>query len=271
MLTREEILRKEVVYKLNSMEMINISRNIECWICENKKTFIDLYSSKNSKGKSPVVVLVHGEAKDVNFKESGQYTSLAKLVASVGLRAVTFNHKVLSDGFTIEEVNSDINNILKYLIENADKLSIDKDRIGIWCFSGGAPFGLYAAMNNCSDYIRCAAVYYGLTDFKRIGELISTSINLKDSEIREYSPVNLIKSESYKIPPLFIARAGLDSSAINEPLDEFIMKALINNLTVDVYNHPTGNHAFDLFDDNDRSREIIAETLDFFKKHLEQV
>ena len=64
----------------------------------------------------------------------------------MGFNAVTFNHKVLADGFNIEEVNNDIDALINYLIENADKLNIDKDKIAIWCFSGGVPFGLYAGM-----------------------------------------------------------------------------------------------------------------------------
>lgn len=158
----------------------------------------------------PTVILVHGEAHNVNFKDVGQYVSLGKLAAASGLNAVTFNHRVLSDGFTIEEVNSDVNQLLKYLIANADKLKIDKGRIGIWCFSGDVPFSLYAGINSFSHCVKCIAAYYGIADFK-------------------------------------VAK---------------------NNLTVDVYNHSTGGHAFDLFNDNKRTCEIIAKTLDFFKKHL---
>jgi hypothetical protein len=33
-------------------------------------------------------------------------------------------------------------------------------------------------------------------------------------------------------------------------------------------NHGTGHHAFDIVDNNDRSREIIRATLDFFMTHL---
>lgn len=264
----ENVLKKEVVYKIDNMEEANILKDIVYKTDENKKLSMDVYSSKSSKEKLPVVVLVHGEAKNVDFKEAGQYVSLGKLVAASGLKAVTFNHRVLSDGFTIEEVNNDVNRLLKFLIENDDKLNIDKDEIAIWCFSGGVPFGLYSAINTFSDCVKCTAAYYGIADFKIAGQLLNTNVNIKDEEIEKYSPINLIDKNLDKIPPLLIARAGLDNCILNESLDKFIMKALINNLVVDVYNHPTGGHAFDLFNDNDRTCEIIAKTLDFFKKHL---
>jgi hypothetical protein len=39
---------------------------------------------------------------------------------------------------------------------------------------------------------------------------------------------------------------------------------------IDLLNHPTGQHAFDLFNDNDRTHEIIVRTLDYLEKHLEK-
>ena len=33
-------------------------------------------------------------------------------------------------------------------------------------------------------------------------------------------------------------------------------------------NHPSGMHAFDMLNDNDRSREIICMTLEFIRTHL---
>lgn len=262
----EDVLKKEVVYKIDNMEEVNILKDMVYKTYENKKLLMDVYSSKGSSEKLPAVILVHGEACNVNFKEAGQYVSLGKLVASSGLKAVTFNHRVLSDGFAIEEVNSDVSELLKYVIENADKLNIDKDKIAIWCFSGGVPFGLYAGINSFSHCVKCIAAYYGITDFKVAAQLLD--INIKSEEIKKYSPISFIDKNSGEIPAMLIARAGLDNSLLNESLDKFIIKALKNNLTVDVYNHSAGGHAFDLFNDNDRTREIIAKTLDFFKKYL---
>lgn len=193
---------------------------------------------------------------------------MGKLIAASGLNAVTFNHKVLSEGFSIKEINSDIDILIKYLVENNEKLNIDKDKIAIWCFSGGVPFGLYAGMHRYSNYVKCIIAYYGLTDFKHAGQLLGINISDEDEEVEKYSPIYLIDENSKKIPPLFIARAGLDNPILNESLDKFITKALVNNLTVDIYNHPTGGHAFDLFNDNDRTCEIISKSLDFLRKYL---
>lgn len=268
MLSIEEILKKEIVYKIDNMENVNIQKNIVYKAINKEELLMDLYTpfGNDKKGELPVVILVHGEATSINFKESGQYISYGKLVAAFGLNAVTFNHRVLSDGFNIKEVNNDIDALINYLIENADKLNIDKDRIAIWCFSGGVPFGLYVGMHDYFDYIKGIIVYYGFGDFTSVGKLLQ--INIDEEDIKKYSPINLINENLNKIPPLFIARAGLDSPIINESIDKFITKGLKNNLTIDIYNHCTGGHGFDLFNDDNRTHEIIAESLNFLRKHL---
>jgi hypothetical protein len=69
------------------------------------------------------------------------------------------------------------------------------------------------------------------------------------------------------VPPIFIARAGLDDKELNDGIDRFVQLALSKNLTLDVVNHATGHHAFDIEDNNERSRDIIKRTLDFIRSH----
>ncbi|MCW6060194.1 dienelactone hydrolase family protein [Clostridium sporogenes] len=268
MLSFEEILKKEIVYKINDIENVNIPKSIVYKSTNKEELLMDLYTpfSNDKKEKLPVVILVHGEAASVNFKETGQYISYGKLLASFGLNAVNFNHKVLAEGFNIKEVISDMDSLINYLVENADKLKIDKNKIAIWCFSGGVPFGLYTGMSNYFDYVKGIIAYYGFGDFTSLGEFLQLNISKEDA--KRYSPINLIDENASRIPPLFIARAGLDNQIINESIDEFITKGLKNNLTIDIFNHSTGGHAFDLFNDNDRTHEIIAESLEFLRKHL---
>jgi hypothetical protein len=37
---------------------------------------------------------------------------------------------------------------------------------------------------------------------------------------------------------------------------------------IEVMNHPTGRHGFDIIDSNERSREIIQRALEFLKTNL---
>ena len=68
--------------------------------------------------------------------------------------------------------------------------------------------------------------------------------------------------------PVFLARAGLDYPFILQGIDLFVQKALERNLPLELANHPSGRHAFDIFDDHPLTRHIIARTLAFMVENL---
>lgn len=55
---------------------------------------------------------------------------------------------------------------------------------------------------------------------------------------------------------------------MNAGIDRFVEQALAANACLDVLNHPTGRHGFDILDDNARSREIIARAVEFLRIRL---
>lgn len=88
-----------------------------------------------------------------------------------------------------------------------------------------------------------------------------------DEMLREFSPVYHLSKAIQGVPPIFIARAGLDDAELNAGVDRFLQVALSRNVTLDLVNHSNGHHGFDVEDDNDRSREIIKRTIEFIKLH----
>ena len=55
---------------------------------------------------------------------------------------------------------------------------------------------------------------------------------------------------------------------INRTIDLFVQEALAGNAQLDLMNHPSGRHGFDILDDDDRSREIIARAVAFAQVHV---
>ena len=47
-----------------------------------------------------------------------------------------------------------------------------------------------------------------------------------------------------------------------------LFHALANDLPLTVVNHPEAPHAFDLFDDSERSRIVVRQMLNFLQLHL---
>jgi hypothetical protein len=55
---------------------------------------------------------------------------------------------------------------------------------------------------------------------------------------------------------------------LNGTIDRFIAAALAHNAPLEALNHPEGRHGFDILDDDPRSREIAARTIEFLGTHL---
>lgn len=116
-------------------------------------------------------------------------------------------------------------------------------------------------------YIRCIAVYYGVMSLLPLRNEIPPEVG--DETLREYSPLELLMKREGTVPPMLIARAGLEERPwLNPTIDRFVSEALRSNLEIDVLNHPTGHHAFDVLDDDDRSRDILVRSLRFMGRHL---
>jgi dienelactone hydrolase len=67
---------------------------------------------------------------------------------------------------------------------------------------------------------------------------------------------------------MLVARAGRDRPVFNDAIDRFVADAVQRGATIDFFTHPDGQHGFDVLDDDDRSREIVARTLAFMSWHL---
>lgn len=55
---------------------------------------------------------------------------------------------------------------------------------------------------------------------------------------------------------------------MKEMIGNFVARALATDTALTLANHPTGQHAFDVRDDDQDSRHIIALTLGFLRDHL---
>jgi len=181
---------------------------------------------------------------------------------------VTFNRRD-SDGFAQgREVASDIDDLIRYVRTHADTLNINKDRLCLWSASGGVPFAVRAALHDAPAFVRCSVAYYGPMDLLSYRRIVNPEAT--DETLREFSPISHLEKSLGKVAPLLIVKAAADTPAINESIDEFVQKATVQNVPVELVTYPTGHHAFDINNDDDRSREIIKQTLEFMKKYLDK-
>ena len=150
---------------------------------------------------------------------------------------------------------------------------------------GASARGLRAALRGTPSYMRCVVSYYGIADLQiyydqpaeateesdetgEPGEPEQELPAFSEEVFDEFSASASVKKAAGATPPMLIVRAGLDYPRLNASIDRLITAALANNVNIDVMNHATGHHAFDILDDNARSREIIQATVEFLRAEL---
>lgn len=262
--TRHALSLKPVVYRLEGMERVAIRRDIQYHQTETGPLTLDIYQPAASADSrpAPVVLFVSG-LPDVGvsnplgclFKEVEMFVSLARLVASSGMAAVTYSTRHPVD---------DIERVIDYLDTNAGALNGDVGRLGLWAVSAHVPIALRTLMSRPRTF-QAAVLSNGLTldgEGTAIAEVF-----------RKYGLVNPCAGRSVNdLPtqvPLFLTRSGRDEIlGLNEALDRFCSAAITRNLPVTLVNHPTAPHCFELNADDALSRTTIVQMLAFMRSHL---
>jgi acetyl esterase/lipase len=255
-------LAKRIVYSVPGIERIKARKDVVWKRVDGVELKLDLYTppGKPRNRPLPVVVFIHGGPIPSNLrtepKDWGVYISYGQLAAASGFVGITFNHRFYGMD-RLRDAQSDVNDLVGYLRANAAALGIDPDRITLWAFSGGGPM-LSSAIRDAAPYIRCLIAYYALLDTAGSGA------NGEGAQ-KEFSPLYQLKQKGQSVPPLFVARAGLDNPGLNSALDRFAQEAITRNVTFEFSNHAAGRHSFDVLNDDERTREIIRRTIEFIK------
>lgn len=263
---QDHISKKTVVCRIPGADEVEVSRDVEYHAGDAGALKMDIYHPPDwrREARTPAVVIVAGfpdpgfETKvGCKFKEMGSTVSWARLMAASGLAAIAYTNR---------EPATDVHAVLRYVRQHAGELGIEADRIGLWAGSGNVPVALSVLMREGVGRLRCAVLCYGYT-------LDVGGADAVAGAAKAWGFANPCAGKSVAdLPqelPLFVARAGRDEiPRLNETLDRFLSEALTHNLPLTLVNHPTAPHAFDVLDDSETTREIIAQMLAFMRLHL---
>ncbi|HEX6508394.1 MAG TPA: prolyl oligopeptidase family serine peptidase [Chloroflexota bacterium] len=264
-----EEIEPRLVYVTPGMDRVPVEKDIVYKTAEDTELRADVYQPPDRPmgERLPAVIFIHGDGPTEmlrDIKDSGQYVPWAQVTALTGLVAVTFNHRSSERGTELPEAASDIDDLVTYIRNHADRLGIDAHRLCVWTCSAGPPVGLRSILRDRPGWVRCIVIHYGVMDLQperaRLPETVS------DETLREFSPISYLGND-VDLPPMLISRAGLDRPELNASLERFVARAVATGVSLDYLNHPTGHHAFDIVDDVPRSHAIIRRTLTFMKEH----
>ncbi|MBC7912121.1 MAG: dienelactone hydrolase family protein [Pyrinomonadaceae bacterium] len=232
---RPDPTKQPVVLTMPGTEKVTVQRDMTFKTVEGAALKMDVYYPPDIKAgaRLPVVIFVNGVGIP-NLKDWQVYVDWGKLTAAAGMIAI--NHQSRSALSAV----TDAADLVAYVRSNAATLKIDENRIGIWACSANVNVGLPLAMDESRKYIRTAVMYYGVMDPEQV---------------------------SYDVPML-VARAGQDIPIINNTIDAYITRAIAQDAPLTLISYADGQHAFDILDNTDQSREIVKQTLDFLKFHL---
>jgi acetyl esterase/lipase len=256
-----------VVYQLPGMNDVTVHSNLKYSDVDNPFLLMDVYTPPgvSENADLPIVVLVHGAAgAQYKPKDWGFFRSWGRLIAAVGMVAAVFTHRLGYPKPLLAEAALDVSNAIDYIRARADSFNADPGRIALIAWSGGGPL-LSIAMRQQLSFVRCLLAFYAYLDIQRS----PSHIEHETAEfLKMYSPISYLDGNASNTP-LFVARAGQEEiPGMNDSIDRFCTAAVAANLPLTFMNHPAGEHCFDNQNDDDRSREIIREALDFLRTHL---
>jgi len=260
---------RRVVYKVPGMNNVSVKRDRTYKSVNGTQLKMDVYTptSASTSTRVPGVLFIHGGPIPSDYrpelKDWGQYQSYGELIAASGFVGITFNHRYYEYS-QLEQSANDIRAAIHYTREQAEIFNLDPNRMGLWAISGGGP-QLSLVLQDKPKFVRCIVAYYAILDLHEIKEASAT---LNEETLRKSSLASHISHLSFDDVPVFMVRAGLDRPELNKTIDLFIREALVSNVPLDLANHPKGRHAFDVLDDDSRSRWIITRTIEFLKANL---
>lgn len=267
-----EIFERRLVYSIQGMDAVQVEREIP-YKSDSAPLMMDVYRPPGLAAgeRRPGVIFVHGGPLSPHlFPESvlhpknwGTFISYGELIAASGLVAVTFNYRF--HGLqSIDRAAEDVRDAISFARQHAAKINLDADRLTLWVFSGGGIL-LGHLLQHPIEAIRALIAFYPLLDFNAFAGM---GVGQATPEtVRAHTPAHHLAA-GLDHPPLFLARAGRDQPATLRGIDNFLHSALGAEMEIDFYNHPRGIHAFDIFNDDARSKEIIARALTFLGGHL---
>lgn len=124
---------------------------------------LDFWRAKGAKGPAPLVVFVHGGGWKRGSKDNatGQFKPVH--YPGEGYAFASINYRLVPDA-TVEQQAADVASAVKALVDRADKLGIDRQRVVLMGHSAGAH--LVALVGTDERYLRGAGM--GFTDIAGI-------------------------------------------------------------------------------------------------------
>jgi acetyl esterase/lipase len=207
----------------------------------------DLYLP-DADGPRPAVVFVHGgplpaDGSQPAPREWPVFIGYGNLAASAGLVGVTADLRMHGVA-VLPDAAQDLADAVD--AARADP-RVDADRIAIWHFSAG---GLLLAdwLREPPPWLRCLAATYPLLD-----------LPAEFGVDPRFRPIDAVSAAAGL--PFVLTRVGQEQPERAEAVARFVVAAQDAGLQLEIVDVPNGQHAFDMFNHTNESRDAVRRAM----------
>lgn len=224
---------------------------------------LDLYLPRAAAAAPrPAWLLVHGgplPAAMTAKRPPGSwrfFRDYGALAAAAGRVGIVVGHRYDSIE-TIPGSEADVRAAVEWVRAQAGELGVDPERLGLWLFSG-AGVHLAPLLAAPPPGVRTVVAFYPVVEPE---VLTAMGLGPVPERLRDRSPAAV--ADPRAAPRLFLVRAGRDQPALNAALDGFAARLAAAGATVELATHPSGQHGFEILDDDARTRELVERAAAF--------
>ncbi|MFD1314627.1 alpha/beta hydrolase fold domain-containing protein [Namhaeicola litoreus] len=112
------------------------------------KQLLDIYLPKNTQGKVPLVIFIHGGAwlHNDKYADMGYMKKTVSEIVSSGFALASIDYRFSTDAVFPAQIQ-DCNRAISFLYDNADTYNLDKERFALIGFSAGGHLASLAGLS----------------------------------------------------------------------------------------------------------------------------
>ncbi|MBQ8999591.1 MAG: alpha/beta hydrolase [Clostridium sp.] len=259
----ENITYKDVVYKKR----------------DNKELTLDIYTNKEAKEATPVIIYVFGNGWMYGDKViPSAIESIIDLLKDEGYAVISTSYELMEDEVILQDQISDVKDTIRWIYKNKDKYNFDVNNIGIIGPSAGAQLSMMAAFSQDDEFIGDKSLKSYSSKVKYIIDLFGPSrlseVNLSvgpeevvkkfsDNDIeklsKEFSPIEYVRED---LPDTLIIHSLKDNIVPYETSVELYETALKYNNNFELYTLQNCTHYLENLS-NTEALNLYMEIVDY--------
>ena len=208
---------------------VTVTKDVQYGRADTLVLRMDVYRQAGATGTLPTLIFFN---RALGPSRSGEfYSAWARAAASRGVVAVLPDLRGGSEA-------ADFQQLITHLTTNAAAVGIDREAIAVYAGSGNVFAAFPIVEDPKMSAVKAAVMYYGT------------------------GPVTQFRLD---LPVLFV-RAGLDRPDVNRAITAIAADAVTQNAPFTLLNHAGGYHAFEMFNHDDATRDVMEQTVAFVKR-----